>query len=180
MNTVIEPDAPPLPDDRHDPEARPEPSGNSEEFRINSDRAAEWLLRRLGNIEAENARVQAQAAAIVKALESDAESLRFLYAGQLEAYCREKIAQGRGKTVRFLQGTCAFRTCPPGLRISDQGAALHFAIESLPKAVKTVTTLDTAAYREAAQRELQETGVVLPGLEVTPARESFHVKFKPE
>ena len=74
----------------------------AEQFQIDSDRAAEWLLRKLANIEAEKARVTAQAAAIVKSLDADAERLRFLFGSQLEAYCRAKMGQGRGKSVRFL------------------------------------------------------------------------------
>ncbi len=165
MNTTIEPEV--------------ETTTGAEQFQIDSDRAAEWLLRKLANIEAEKARVTAQAAAIVKQLESDAEGLRFLYGSQLEAYCRAKIAQsgGRRKSVHFLQGSCAFRTVPAGLRVADMGAALQFAQERLPEAVKVVQTLDMGAYREAAAKRLQETGEVLPGCEPTPEREAFSVKF---
>src|SRR5947209_5050438 len=100
-----------------------ETTEQAEAFTIDSDRAAEWLLRKLANLESEKARVQAQAAAIVKALDSDAERLNYLYGAQLEHYCRAKMEQGRGKSVRFLQGTCAFRTVPAGVRVADAGAA---------------------------------------------------------
>jgi phage host-nuclease inhibitor protein Gam len=149
------------------------------QFTIESDRAAEWLLRKLANIEAEKARVQAQAAAIMSQLESDAESLRFLYAVQLEAYCRSKLeaAGGRRKSITFLQGTCAFRTVPPGLRITDFDAALSYAASVLPGLIQTVTTLDRAAYRDMAVQRLNETGELLPGVEATPERESFTIRF---
>src|SRR5579862_6418052 len=148
-----------------------------EMFQIDSDAAANWLLRKLANIEAEKARVQAQATAIVKALNADSERLNFLFGAQLEHYCREKIAQGRGKTVRFLQGTCSLRTVPAGLRISDQGAALYFAQARMPETVRTLTTLDAAAYRERAQALLEAHGELLPGVEVMPQQEQFRVKF---
>jgi len=154
-----------------------ETTAEAETFEINSDAAANWLLRRLANLEAEKARVTAQATAIVKQLESDAERLRFLFGSQLESYCRGKMEQGRGKTVRFLQGSCFFRTVPAGVRIADTGAALQFAQETLLGAVKSVRTLDTTVYRELAEKHLQETGEVLPGVETTLARESFSVKF---
>ncbi len=146
-------------------------------FCIDSDRAANWLLRKLGNIEAEKARVQAQAAAIIKALDADAERLQHLYGAQLEYYCRERIAQGRGKTVRFLQGTCSLRAVPAAVRVADMGAALHYASENLPEVVRITRTLDGRAYADRAQKELKASGALLPGVEICPARESFSVKF---
>src|SRR5579862_2345346 len=144
-------------------DGEPTQEATSEVFTIDSDAAANWLLRKLANIEAEKARVQAQAAAIVKALDADAERLNYLFGAQLEHYCREKIAQGRGKTVRFLQGTCSLRTVPTGLRICDQSAALAFAQNGLTSVIRHVATLDAAGYRELATKHLHETGELLPG-----------------
>jgi hypothetical protein len=144
-------------------------------FHITSDAAANWLLRKLANIEAEQRRVQAQAAQIVKQLESDAARLRYLYEAELEAYVRERLqAEGnRRRSVTFLQGTCAFRIVPGGVRITDPLAALDYASRCLPEAVKTQQVLDTARYRQV----VEETGELLPGVEVTPAQEAFRVTF---
>jgi hypothetical protein len=146
-----------------------------EQFHIDSDGAANWYLRKLANIEAEQRRVQAQAAAIVKQLENDAERLRYLYDAELEEYVREKLrATGsRRKSVHFLQGTAGFRTVPASIRVADTPAALHYATEHLPDAVKTQTVLDSARYR----RLVEETGELLPGVEVTEAHEAFKVTF---
>ena len=150
-----------------------------EPFCIDSDQRAEWLLRKLANLEAERVRVTAQAQAIVKQLTADAEDLHFLYGAQLESYCRAKLAQSgnRRRSVHFLQGTCAFRTVPAGLRISDQAAALHFAQDCGLGVVRHVATLDAAGYRDLAAKHLVDTGETLPGVETTPARDAFAIKF---
>jgi phage host-nuclease inhibitor protein Gam len=152
-----------------------EPEG----FHITTDEAANWLLGKLANIEAEKARVRAQAEKITKQLDADAEGLRFLYAAELETYVKAKLAAtgGRRKSVHFLQASCAFRTVPARLTVSDQAAALEWARETLPAAVATRETLDSAAYLKTAQAKAEETGELLPGVEIAPARESFSVSF---
>lgn len=64
---------------------------------------------------------------------------------------------------------------PPSVRVADVGAALSYAQETLPEAIRP--TLDTGAYRDLAVKRLQESGEVLPGVETTPEREAFSVKF---
>src|SRR5579862_5226360 len=102
-------------------EPTPETTEQPAAFLIDSDERAEWLLRKLANLEAEKARVQTQAEQILKQLESDAERLRFLFGAQLEEYCRRKIeaSKSRRRSVTFLQGTCAFRTVPATVKVTD-------------------------------------------------------------
>jgi hypothetical protein len=155
-----------------------EPAERSE-FHIDNDGAANWLLKKLANLEAEKKRVQAQAATILKQLESDAASLRYLYEAELQEYVHRKLATSgnRRKSVHFLQGTCAFRTVPENLRIADTLAALDYAMRCQPEAVQTHTVLDTARYQERARDVLQKTGELLPGVEVTPEHETFRLIF---
>ena len=157
------------------------------QFHITSDAAANWYLRKLANIEAEQRRVQAQAAAIVRQLEADAERLRYLYEAELEQFVREKLSTSgsrrnrrtgactdvRRKSVHFLQGTAGFRTVPASIRVTDSLAALDYATRHLPEAVRTQTVLDSARYR----RLVEETGELLPGVEIVPAQEAFRVSF---
>jgi phage host-nuclease inhibitor protein Gam len=144
-------------------------------FHIDSDGAANWYLRRLANLEAEKQRVQAQAAAIIKQLESDAERLRYLYDAELEEYVRQKLSTSgsRRKSVHFLQGTAGWRTVPATVKVTDPLAALDYASRCLPEAVRTQQVLDTARYRQV----VEETGELLPGVEVTQAQEVFRVTF---
>ena len=165
---------PPVTDaDAPDVEAR-------EEFTINTEDAANWYLRKLANIEAEKARVQSQAAAIVAQLDSEADSLRYIYEGQLQEYVRQELAKAgnRRKSLKFLQGTACFRKSPSGLTISDPAAALDFCRRNLPDAVKITESLDTTRYREFAEKMQSGGAESLPvGVETVPARESFRVTF---
>jgi predicted transcriptional regulator len=63
------------------------------EFHIDSDQAAEWLLRKLANIEAEQKRIQANAAELIRQLDCDAQRLKHLYEGELLDYCRRRLAE---------------------------------------------------------------------------------------
>jgi hypothetical protein len=149
------------------------------EFHVTNDAAANWYLRKLANIEAEKRRVKAQAEAIVRQLDAEAERLRYLYEAELQEYVRQKVADGgnRRRSVHFLQGTCAFRTVPATVRITDTLAALDYATRCLPEAVKTQQVLDTARYRQI----VEATGELLPGVELTPDQEIFRLSIgKPE
>jgi hypothetical protein len=101
--------------------------------------------------------------------------LRYLYEAELEAYVRERKhgERLRRRSLHHLQGTCAFRTVPASVRVTDPLAALDYATRCLPEAVKTQTVLDTARYRQV----VEETGEILPGVEVTQAQETFRVSF---
>lgn len=157
----------------------PEPEA-SEAFHICDERSANWLLRKLGNIEAEQRRVQAQAEAICKSLDNDAASLRYLYGSQLEAWVRAELQRrgGRSKSLKLLQGTCSFRTVPRSLKITDEQAAKEYAqATAMPQAVEQIERLRTAVYCVLARRALEETGEVLPGIEIVPERESFCTRF---
>jgi len=150
----------------------------AEPFMVNDEKSANWYLRKLANIDAEQKRVQTQAAQIVAQLAADADGLKRLYASQLEAYCRAALnATGnRRKSITLLQGTCAFRTVPAGFRLTDTAAAFRFA-EECGGMLKTVQTLDAEAYRIAADHDLKSGGELYPGMETTPERESFSVRF---
>ena len=148
------------------------------EFHIDSESAANWYLRKLANIESEKQRVTANAAAIVRQLESEADGLRYCYEGELQNYVRRELAAkgSRRKSLTLLQGTAAFRSVPAALKISDPAAALRYAVSSLPAAVTTRPALDAEKYRAAAE-SAAKTGQTLPGVETVPARETFRVTF---
>ena len=151
-----------------------------EEFHITDEAAANWYLRKQANIEAEKQRVQAQCAAIVAQLDSEANGLRYVYEGQLQEYVRQELAArgNRRKSLTLLQGTASFRTVSAGLKISDPAAALDFCRRNLPDAVKTTETLDTTRYREFAEKMQKAGADALPaGMESVPEKESFSVKF---
>lgn len=157
-----------------------EAEAERETFCIDSESAANWLLKRLANIEAEKGRVKAQAEAILRQLDSDAESLRHLYEAELQAFVRQRLAESgnRRKSVHFLQGTAGFRAGTARVVISDRQAAMDYAREHDPDGlIVTTATLATCEYRALAETALTETGEVLPGTEIVPEHESFCLRF---
>jgi len=150
-------------------------SSTDEMFHINDEKSANWYLRKLANLAGEQQRVQMQAAQIVAQLEADADGLKRLYEGELKEYVRRTLSAGgnRRRSITLLQGTCAFRTIPAGFRIYDNAAALDHAMAHVPDAVDTICVLSPVAYR----RVVEETGEILPGIETTPERESFSIRF---
>lgn len=142
-------------------------------FAIDSEERANWYLSKLANIETERARVKAQAAVILAALDRREQSLKGRFDAQLADWARERLAGAKTKTLRLLQGTIAFRTVAGSLRLIDKEAAFVHARTELPECIITREELDAAAYRKRAQ----ETGEVLPGIETVPGRESMSLKF---
>ena len=144
------------------------------EFHITTEEAANWYLRKQANIEAEKQRVKAQAEAIVKRLESDAESLRHLYEAELQEYVRQKLSESgnRRKSVHFLQGTCAYRTVPARLKMDED-----YEGEYPAEFYETTPVFQRAAYLCHAEERLQQCGELLPGVEVEPERETFSIRF---
>jgi phage host-nuclease inhibitor protein Gam len=152
----------------------------TEPFAIDTEARADWLLTKLAALDAEGALLKAQADAAVKRLQSDRESLLFRFGAELEAFAAQQVQADRKgrKSVILPHGTLAFRTVPASVRVSDPAAAIEAAKQfDMPNMVETREVLDTARYQKAAQQALQRQGCLLPGVEVTPARASFSIKF---
>ena len=148
-------------------------------FHITTDTAANWLLSKLATIDAEIQRVQAQAARIVKQLESDRESLLYLYQGELSAYVQAKIEAngGRRRSIHFLQGTCQFRRVPAHVSLTDLSSALSHAKETGLPTFRRVEKFDTEAYRALAEAKQDADGTLLPGCEMVPEQDKFSIRF---
>ncbi len=150
-----------------------------EAFHITDESSALWYLRKLANIEAEARRVKRQAESMIAALNSEAESLKRVYAGELEHWAREELKRkgNRRKTLHTLQGTLRFRHVAARLAIEEDTSATQYAVESLAECVATKYELNRAAYLEEARKRLEETGELLPGVQFAPERETFTVSF---
>jgi hypothetical protein len=146
-----------------------QPAPEAREFHVDSDHAAEWMLRILANNSAEKVRITAQAQEMIEALEADSASWMYRHGAELEHYCREKLTTegNRRKSVRFLQGTASFRYQGPAVKVKDLDAALTWAKENAPLLVATelVEKLDGDLFRAEAERIRIETGELLPGVE---------------
>ncbi len=144
------------------------------EFHITDEAGANWYARKLANIEAERARVKAQAAKIIAQLDGEENSLKDRFEAEAREWTRAEIERrykGRRKSLALLQGTFAFRAVPATLRVDDLSAALNTA------AGLGAVKVDEAAYRRAALDARNATGELLPGVVIMPEREHFGINF---
>lgn len=147
-------------------------------FVIDSEERANWLLRKLGNIQAERRRIEAQYLKMLGALDKDEDALNARFGAQLEEWARGQLGK-RGKTVRLLQGEVQFRRLPERLRLTDRDRAkLHVAV-TWPDlvATKTVETYDMAEAQRRMLEEVRQTGEVPDFAELTPAGDQMYIKF---
>ena len=156
-----------------------QPTDKTDLFVIDSESRADWYLGKLASIEAEKARIKAQAETRLAELSSDAAALRFQFEAQAREWAKGEADKRRRKSVTLLNGTFAFTTFKAGFKVTDEAAAIAHARETLPELVTLETQtiererFDKAAYLQAAQ----DTGEVLPGLDSFPAGETFAVRF---
>jgi phage host-nuclease inhibitor protein Gam len=143
-------------------------------FVIDSEERANWYLRKLGNIDAERARVKAQAAAIADDLDREYEGLEARHQADLEVWANANLPKGK-KSIKLLQGTVAFRNVPTSISVADKEAALQWAKYSSvrPDLVVITESIDTEKYKAL----FKETGQYLPGIKVTAAHESCKITF---
>lgn len=145
-----------------------------EAFHITDEAGANWYARKLAGIEAERARVSAQAAKIKAQLDADEKSLRDRFEAEAREWARAELDRrykGRRKSLALLQGTFAFRSTPATLRLDDVAAALSTA------AALGAVKVDAAAYRAAALDAQRTTGELLPGCVIVPPSEHFGIHF---
>ena len=100
-----------------------------ERFEIKDEASANWYLRKLRNLENEKDTIKAQAAAMLKALDTEIHSLEFRFGPQFETFVRGELDRcgARSKTLPLFQGTASFRTVPASLRVRNVTEAIEHA-----------------------------------------------------
>lgn len=150
-----------------------------ERFEVCDEATANWYLRKLRNLENEKDTIKAQTAAMLKALDTEINGLEFCFGQQFETFVRGELTRrgGRSKTLPLFQGTASFRTVAASLRVRNVTEAIEHARAQGWDAIKTTETLDADRYKKEAAAARQETGELLPGMELTEERESFTIRF---
>lgn len=148
-------------------------------FEIRDMAGLNWYARKIRNLENEKVTIQTQAKEMLRDLDRDITRLEFMYGQQVQTYVRAELDRrgGHGKTLKLWQGTAVFRTLPASLRVRSAQAAIEHARAQGWDAIKTTETLDVDRYKKEAAAARQETGELLPGMELTEERESFTIRF---
>lgn len=153
----------------------------TEAFVIDTREKADWLLRKLANLEADEARVKAQSAVMLQQIESDRNSLMGRYQSQLENFTRAELeaSKGKRKSITLFNGTVGFRTIPARLMIESEPDAITTARAVAPQTIttETVERFDKKKFMEYATERFEQEGELIPGVGRTEERESFSVKF---
>lgn len=130
---------------------------------------ADWVLGKIADARARAARVRQNAEIIARQHDADAEALEWRFGPALQAFARRELT-GKRKSLRLYNGVIGFRTKAAGVSVTDAGAALAWARESLPAAV--VETLD----RRALSARLLDTAESVDFASFTPEEEVFYIK----
>lgn len=157
----------------------PTPKDEAPSFTIDTREKADWLLRKLASIEAEEKLVEAQAQRMLEQLRSDRESLLGRFGAELESFTRGETEGGRRKSLTLFHGTVGFRTVPARLVVESQEDAMQTARLLAPEAITSVPAqerLDTKTFTDKARAALETTGEVWPGLKLTETEERFTIK----
>lgn len=113
------------------------------EFRVTDEASAEWVLEKIMNAEADAARDRLKLKAVaerleasIKASEKRAEWFRARYGNELEEFAKERLEGAKTRTLKLTWGSISFRTVKGGLRVANPEAALEWAKQFAPEAVK--------------------------------------------
>jgi phage host-nuclease inhibitor protein Gam len=147
--------------------------------------SVEHHLARVGDEEADIARLDAAAAAAITAITKRHEFLvrktqvRAAYRRTLiEEWVRshrDEIVKGKRKTRDFLTGSISIRTNPEKVVVNDPEATLAWAQDKHLELVNPKPTLD----KKALDKLVLGTGEIPPGVDVNPATETILIKPHP-
>ena len=141
-------------------------------FAIRDAATANWLVRRVVEAREHAVRAKAWAATKVRRVEREESQLLYLFGQQLQTWVRAELERlrHRRRTVFLPDGQVGYRRNPGRMLVEDEAAALAWAREHCPEAVRVTLSLNKTVLRETAERG----NVIIPGARtVEPADEFF-------
>jgi len=149
------------------------------EFHVVDEKTANWVLRKLANLEAERVRIEEQSKKMISSVRTDYDEIIRRYGDELEAWARQELLDhgNRKKTVHTFHATLAFRTVAAHLKLAEPDEALKYVREHAREHLQVIEKLNATTYREEAARRMQQHGEILPGIERVPEQESFAIRF---
>jgi hypothetical protein len=156
-------------------------------FTITDRRGLEWYIRKIAAIDAEIARVQEQAKAIIADLERDRQSLEFQFGSQVQSVTQKLLEGKRAKHLKTIFGNIGYRTKPARLEIADPAALLEWSRQNAPDLLETRVTLSRLSeyFKPSADGSTLyalEHGepINVPGIKLQPAKEVLYIRAKEE
>jgi hypothetical protein len=156
----------------------------AEQFTIQTREHAEWYLRKLANLDREEASIRAQAEAMLTRVRSAREKHTGRYGSQFESFTRGEMEKQKGsrRSVLYFNGTAQFTSVAPRLIVESELDAITTARAVKPETVteETITKLDKKTFLAYAATHFETTGELIPGVGRTEPGERFAIKFPAE
>ncbi|MDB5325001.1 MAG: Bacteriophage Mu Gam like protein [Phycisphaerales bacterium] len=169
------------------------------QFRIQDERSANWLVRRICEARAYAEKVETWAAAEIHQARQKEARLMQRFGAELEAWATASIQEsgGRVKSIRLPAGQIGYRTVPLSIEVQDGLALTEWCERYLPKAVRVTVRAEghsavslialSSSLGESisfqhqpviaeVSRYTQETGELPPGTVIRPASEKFYIR----
>lgn len=156
-------------------------AGAPETFRVDNPDAADWVLSKIAEEEAEvlalTARLEALHANLNRMRKVHANRVNFLrwkFAPELEAFARSQLT-GKSRTLTLPHGSIAIRRVPESFKVGDLDKTIAYVEgidPSLVRVTKAVTTKEAKQAAEFIGESLED----VPGLVRTPEHETVTVR----
>jgi hypothetical protein len=151
-------------------------------FTLQTREHCEWYLKKLAQMDQEEAIVAAQAEKMLRRIRANRERFTGRYKSQFDSFVRGEVAQDKSgaRSVVFFHGTAQLRTVAARLVVKSEADAITTAALVCPEAISEVPAsqkLDKSKLLAYAREHFKQTGEVLPGLDRTEPGESLTVTF---
>jgi phage host-nuclease inhibitor protein Gam len=143
------------------------PEGQGRAWTPPDIRAVEWCLEQIGQAESERAEIRAQMDAACAVIEKRGTSI-------IDKSERRAV-RGKLKSRELLGGTVGFRSSGEKVAVTDPGSVIAWAQEKHLDLLDLKPKID----KKALDRFVLTTGEIPPGVDVTPATETIHIKTNP-
>jgi phage host-nuclease inhibitor protein Gam len=150
-------------------------------FRVTELSAAAWCMRKAAVAEREIIRRQVYAEAMAQKYKAwaEAENKRdmdtvTIMAEFLRPWVAEQIKDGKKRSINLPDGVAGYRKQPDKVDITDEAAALAWAREHCPEAVKVVESV----LKTPLKAWIEDNGELPPGVDMSTGDEKFYITTK--
>lgn len=143
-------------------------------FAVVDVKSANWVMRRIMEARAYAEAVQEWADAETARAKREEQFFLLHFGNGLQAVLEEEIEKqkGRRKSVKLPAGTMGYRAEPQRVRVDDEAAAIEWARQHCPDAVRVTERISRTAINE----HHAASGEVPNGCAMQPAGERFYIR----
>ena len=160
-------------------ENNPQVPTESKHFEIETVTSAAWAVRRIqhtyknaekiiSEVDGEIEKLKAFKKAVLDKAEKSTEYLR----GKLEQYTRRELEGKRERSIQLPGAVIGLRKNPAKIEIADESKVLAELKRAYPEFVRVKESID----KKGLKAYIQQTGEIIPGVEIVEGEESFSIK----